>query len=416
MANVTVTIRTVDGAAAPVDGVLVTIKDGVGTYLTEGTTDALGEVAFILNGDVAGIDYLAVLTKNGWNFPPAPTHAFSVTDPPSPSNDFEFTGYEGASALVTTIITEDNAVPANQVEGVRAWVYTAADVYITEGDTDVNGEVDFILDGSADPGTEYILRLRKDGYEFSPGETAKISVIDPLGVGQVNEFVFTLTAHTIPESSDPDMCMLSGYLVNSSLHRLADVTVDFHPRFGFNEYALGFHYPNDPSLVRRNVIIDGVVTKTDGEGYLEVSLPRGGVYDVHIHGMKHPSEIISPIVVPDAAGWKLEDVFFPYALSVTYGSDPISVVVDGSTEVDLTSLLSNGLILEVGADVTRFLRFSSSDESVATVEVTEDAKLLVHGISAGTATVEVARVAGTWAPRRPSLPDVLATPPTVEVA
>jgi hypothetical protein len=100
---------------------------------------------------------------------------------------------------------------------------------------------------------------------------------------------------------------------------------------------------------------------------------------------------------------------------VAYGSDPINVTVDGSAEVDLTSTLSNGLGLEEVADVIRFLRFYSSDEAVASVEVIEGPKIRVTGIAVGSATVEVERVAGTWAPRRPAVSDILVTPPAVEV-
>jgi hypothetical protein len=411
----TIRVSSDDTIPVPVPDVLVRVYDNADTFLTEGATDALGEVDFLMAGDDPGINYILRLAKDGWGFPPAPTKGVIVTDPPAPDNEFDFVAHEGATASVVTISVADNQLVPQAVPGVRVWVYNDADQFITEGETDSAGEAEFILEGSPDPGTEYIVRLRKDGYEFSPGETAKITVLDPLVPPQTNTFDFTLTSHSLPESADPDMCRLTGYLTNASLHRMAKVTVEFHQRMSFNDQALGFPYPGDPSLVRRYVLVANVTAVTDENGYLDVSLPRGGLYDVHVHGMEHPATIVSPIVVPDAAGWRLEEVFFPYVQQVVYGSDLIGVTVEGSTEVDLTSTMSNGLVLGDGADVNRFLRFYSSDESVAVVEVTEDAKLRVTGIAVGTATVSVERVAGTWAPRRPALGDVLATPPTVEV-
>jgi len=421
MANVTVLIRTVSDDATPVavDGVLVQVYSEAGAYLTEGTTGTItpGEVEFTLNGDSPAVNYDLVLTKDGLYFAPAPTKQIAVNDPPVPANEFEFVASVGPSAqLVTFHVADDQLVP-EVVEDVTIRVYDDADQYLTEVLTDAAGEAEITLAGEPDPGTEYIVRLSKRAYTFDGGHVHKIYVLDPVVAPATNEFDFTAVARTLPESTDPDMCRISGYLVNTGGQALKNVVIRFIARKGFPEEELGgLHWPGDPSIIDNKLVAADLEVKTDEDGYVEALLPRGGRFDIHIHGLENPSGIISLIYVPDAPSCALIDLVLPYVASVAYGSDPINVGVGLGVDVPLTITLSSGAVVEDFAGIQELLEFTSSDEGVATVAVSEEGTMRVTGVAAGTATISVERKDYTVAPRRPDVPDIVVTDPTVQVS
>ena len=142
-------------------------------------------------------------------------------------------------AMLTKVILKDDQLVPVVVEGVMVWVYSALDVLLTQGLTDVNGEVSFMLDGSADPGTEYILRFRKDGWSMTSGPTQKIRVLDPVVLPDTNIFDVQAHEYVHPESTDPPFCVLSGYLIDIFGRAWADRTIEFHLCPYFPETAAG---------------------------------------------------------------------------------------------------------------------------------------------------------------------------------
>ena len=97
------------------------------------------------------------------------------------------------AVTATFRVASDEATPA-PVDGVAVRVFTAADVFVTEGVTGAvtAGEVDLTLNGEV-AGEPYIVRLAKDGWSFDP-PTVGISVYDPPGAPP-NDNVFEYTAH-----------------------------------------------------------------------------------------------------------------------------------------------------------------------------------------------------------------------------
>jgi hypothetical protein len=417
MANVTATIRILDDAAvpAPVQDVLVRVFDAADAFLAEGLTDALGEIDFTLFGDTPGVDYIVRLWKDGVSFPTNPTKSINVTDPAVPSNEFEFTAHIGVTAQLAQFVVKDDQLTPQPMEDVDIHVFSSADVYLTAVKSDVDGEAELMLEGDPAPGREYIVRLRKDGYEFPLGPTQVIAVHDPVVAPATNVFDFEGHALDTPESSDAQMCLLYGYLVNTALEPLRNTVVEFQPRLGFPETVFGMYYTGSPSLVRDRMIMTGVTVETDDDGYVEVSLPRGGLFDVHIHGAEHPVEITFPIIIPDAAGYQLEDVVFPYVQEVVYDTDPIQLAVDETKEVAITATASSGVELSSTEDLNNFLEFTVDDPTVASVLLIEDKKIQVTGLAAGATNISVARKSGTVAPRLPEVADIIVTPPAVEV-
>lgn len=419
MGNVTVTVRTVDDDAtpAPIDGVLVNVFNSVGAFLTSGTTGAVtpgsGEVEFILNGEVAGEDYTLVLSKDGVSFPPAPTKTISVTDPPNPNNTFQFTGHVGLVGQLVTVVVKDDA--AVELEDVEIRFFDAADSYITSVTTDSLGEASLVLDGAASPGLEYIIRIvPPEGYTAQNGTTQRILVIDPLGLSETNVFDVVFDRPSgVPEATDPRMCRLSGYFTDPALRPIRRLTLMFHPREVHPGYVVsGFPYGASPAVVNGKITASELHILTDDDGYIEVDLPRGSIFDVFVPGLSAADiRLLSQVYVPDTAGISAQDLFYPYVTKVTYSTDTVNVAVDEEAEVDVELTTSN-LQPDVGVD--GLLEFSSDDEDVATVAIV-GGSLVVTGHQAGAALITASRVADSYAPRLPDIADLIELPSSILV-
>jgi hypothetical protein len=425
MGNVTVTIRVVDDDAtpAPIDDVLVRVFNSGGTFLTSGVTGSVtpgsGEVDFTLNGEVAGEDYSVLLSKDGVSFPPAPTKVISVTDPPNPNNTFQFTGHIGmVGQLVTFSVKDDQGTP-QPVEGVGIRVFTGADAFITALETDAAGEAELVLDGSASPGTGYIVRLTPaSGYTMQNGPTQTFNVLDPVSPPDTNTFDFTVASPSaVPTSPDPDMCRVSGYFIDSSKRPIDNLSLIFHPREGYPDVALsGVPYSGEPSAISGMVVASDRRVNTDSDGYVEFDLPRGGVFDLFVQGMDAgDTTLLAEVIIPDAAGVDILEVLYPYVTELTYATDTVAVAIDGAVTLGVTAVASNGQ--DVSSVIGDLIEFSVDDEDVALVEVV-DGVLTITGVAAGVVTLSAERITGTVATRLPSVADLEIAPaePTITVS
>jgi len=286
-------------------------------------------------------------------------------------------------------------------------VFDSEGAYVTQGLTgdSAPGEVEFDLDGSLE-GVEYQIRLSKARWSFPDGSTRTISVLDPPAL--VNEFSVVAHEYAYNESINPSLCFVSGYLVSTSGAALPGVTLDFAPRAEFPDFIpSGFYFTGTPSVLDGCPILEGVRVVSDAAGYLEVELPRGGVFDLQIHGQENPSSITEPVVIPDQAGVELADLLFPYISSVVF--DPAGPVVLGigeSQEIIVVAVASNGQEIDP-SDVPSLLEFESDNADIS-VSGTGTGFSVTAG-AAGSATISVARVATTFAPRLPALPDLATT-------
>lgn len=429
MGMVTATISVEDSSGpTPLDNVLVRVFQADGTtFISEAVTGApyaSGEVEFTLFGDGPGVDYVIRMSLDGWRFPAGASQTISVTDPPTPDNDFgPYGALVGPSSLVTTMVVKDQL--SNAIDGVTIRVYDSpADTFVTRGETgqgaDASGEATFPLDGVTNPGQEYIVRLGKPGILFADGAAQTIAVRDPLVPPDTNIFDFVGTVLQASSSSDPDMCRLSGTFTDVSLRPIKELTLVFKPCLEFpeTENAISYHFTGNPTAVRDNILVKPVHVMTNADGYVSVDLPREGRYTVHIYGVEHPLTIVEFIRVPDAPGFSLLDVLFPYVASVSYDTDPIDLAVGETVEVGVTATMSNSIVVDTMEILEDLLEFSIDDTTVADVLLREEdnvAELSVYGKLAGSTTIEVERKAGTVAPRVPEVPALVVTPPAVNV-
>lgn len=425
MGAVTATFRVVSDEVtpAPVDGVSVRVFSASDIFITEGVTGAVtpgsGEVDLTLNGEVAGDPYIVRLAKDGWSFDP-PTVDISVYDPPGApptDNDFEYTAHEGLVGQVVTIYTLDNDPVPGSLEDVRVRVFDSADLFLTEADTDVNGELALVLPGVPDPGELYYLRVFKEGWTAVNGATQTIRVHDPVVAPLTNDFDIHLAQPELDVSLDPKMCLLTGYLVDASGRGLKDVGIRFLLRLSDPECKMGgLPFPSDPTLLGNKSIISETYYVTAANGLVQPLLPRGGVFDVLINGLETPgNQILEQVLIPDAASAKLEDVLWPYVAGVTYDPTSVSISVDEEVDVEVGTSVSNGYQLD-GTDYGAFLEFSITDDTVAEMTVLEGGALRLRGLSAGSTDIQVSRVAGSLAPRLPAAPSLVVTPLTVTVS
>lgn len=417
MADVTVTIRTLDDQTVPVplENVLVRIfRDGA--FVASGYTDASGEVDFTLAATVVGVDYEALLHKEGVSFLPSPSKDFTALE--LGVNVFEYTGHVGLQGAVVKFVVKDES--DNLVEDVRIRIFESpADTFLTELETDASGEAEIVLQGAASPGKEYIVRDNPPSGYSSQG-TRTIAVLDPLGVGETNIFDLTVSAPPdVPVCPDPDMCRLSGYFSDPSLRPLKNLTLTFHPREGYpSKVIAGAPFSGEPTVVRNRIVASERRVSTDKNGYIELDLPRDSIFDVYAQGLDAGDHtLLAAIYVPDIAGIEVHEVLFPYVTKVTYGSVAISLAVGESVELSVAIEASNYQPIAGKASLSALLTFSSSDPAKMSVDMTSEGKLLITGLAAGSAQVQVERVVGTYAPRRPEVSSLTILPsvPTVTV-
>jgi hypothetical protein len=418
----TVTIRVVDEGSNPLDGVRVTVFSSDGTVFiaygyTGGFLPGSGEVHFSVPASAGGIAYRALLYQEGISFLPESAKAFVVKDPPvGPDfNVFEFEGHTGMDGVMATFVIVDTDTPTpNPVEDVRVRIFSSPDdTFLTELDTDEFGEASLVLEGDAGPdGKEYIIRLSPPAGYYG-GPTRTISVIDPLGPSETNIFDFIVYPPSeVPVSTDEDMCRVSGCFTDPTLRPLKNVTLIFHPREGYpNKVIAGMPFSAEPTMVRNNIIASELHVTTDKNGRVEVDLPRESVFDVFVQGLGAGDHTLqSSIYIPDLAGIDIQEVLFPYLTSVTYSPSSLTLSVGDSAEIEVEIAASNSQPISGSAALNALLEFTSSDTSKATVLVTSEGKLLVTAIASGAATIQAARVIGSFAPRRPDVPNLVIAP------
>jgi len=417
MGLVTVTIKVVDGAASPIDGVTCRVFTDPGdVFVTQGVTGnptpSSGEAEVTLNGAVTPVPYFVRLSKNGVSFLPSATVNIAVKDPTPPANLFTFTGTIGETSLVVQIVVKDNQVTPQPVEDVRIRVFDAGDLFVTELDTDAAGEADVVLDGVPDPGLNYIIRLFKSGWQFTAGVTQVIQVQEPLVSPETNIFDIEASTPVIPESSHPDMCLISGFIGNSARQPLNKVQMRFLPQLKEpTAFVSGFPFPGDPTVVDGVSLVSDVKFGTNEAGYIEILLPRAGFFDCHIYGLETPGvQIIQQIYIPDAASARLEDILFPYVVSLEWDLSSIALAVGETAILTPTLVTSNLQTIVNGTAIESLMNFASDDEAVASVVLQEDGTLSITALKAGSANISGAREADTWAPRRPPVDALVITP------
>lgn len=327
-------------------------------------------------------------------------------------------------ALLVTLSVKDNQPTPQPVNGVVIHVYDSANTLLATGQTgqgaDPAGVLTLSLSGSVSPGTQYIVRQRKPNVTFSLGATQSIFVIEPLVPATPNIFDFTAVVATTPNSDDPDMCRLTGYLADASMRPLRRARMRLVAVTGFPDEGQsvgGLHYLGDPAVLRNRVLVSAdFAIQANDTGYVDFLLPRLGVYDLQLLGAEHPMIVSQRIYVPDALGWAFEDVLFPFVKQLNYGAASLALTVGGSKDLGISAVISDGRTLTTFERLGKVLTFSLQDATIASVAFGKDAVVTLSGLKVGSTTLKVARPTGSVAPRRPAVAAITVTNPTITVS
>ena len=246
--------------------------------------------------------------------------------------------------------------------------------------------------GDQDAG-EYELHLTPpSGSSVSSGNLQKIELVD----AEPHVFDVVVSTSGLPVSADEHLCRCSGYFVDPFGTPLRDLTIRL------SEAETPF-----PNLIyyagedKSYLVVPRVRTiKTDSNGFASIDLLRGKFYGIYMEGYEN---LAREIQVPDTSSASLPDVIFPVVDGIEYTAADVPGVISGTVlnyntpELTLTAGEKAEFTLKTAyrsnlkvAGVLDTL-LTSSDNDIISISLTEET-LVVEGLSAGTAEVEVARV------------------------
>lgn len=298
------------------------------------------------------------------------------------------------SLVATTITITDNAIPTGvALAGIVVRVYNAdGTVFITEGDTDENG----VLIMELEDGFVYWVRFYGSGYRFNPRLTISVDSGESSNAFAVEGIDLTVR----PPATDPNLCRVSGMVLNAAGCAAPGVTFEFV-------------MTGKPRVVGGRVMVSRkVIVRSDADGDVDVDLVRNGIYDVMVEG--HDDEVFR-IKVPDYAYVDITDLIWPYVASVSFSENTVTLAAGATTTVDVTLMLSSRTTVPYDLDngdvaaIGMFATITSSDEGVATISFDEDGVMTISAVASGTATISVELIDGVTSEREPTPTTTLET-------
>lgn len=274
-----------------------------------------------------------------------------------------------------TILNDD--VGNTPIEGLVVRIFdVTGTTFITSATTDAAGLVDFTLDGD-DPAISYTLRGSKTGVVFP--NPVGFDVYSPPANSPTGTNTFEVEAHVVemPESVNPYLCRVSGYIRRADGRVLPGLDVHFIPCF-------------DPLIVEGAAILgERVYARSDSKGYVEFDLYRNGMYSCVVESLE---DLQRDITVPDAPAVNFADLVFPVVASVTFDPPGPLALNEGDTQdVVVTVTTSAGVVLSGPAfgDVG----YTPDDADVASaVQADGGSVLRIVAGSPGSTTVRAIRL------------------------
>jgi hypothetical protein len=245
----------------------------------------------------------------------------------------------------------------------------------SQSTTDSAGIASFLL-----PTQQYQMRFFKFAVNFE--NPLFVDVLE----GEVNDFNVYGTPHIMPVSTDPRICMASGFFRTASGAPMPSLDMHFIAKF-------------DPILLDGAAVLgERAAVRTDDRGFVAIPLIKYGQYDVTLQGMENVQRSVS---VPNAASVNLPDLLFPVIKGVAFeGEGPIALAagetLDLPARVFTTDLRE---LAELGSDV----QWSVSDSTVLAFELLPGSILRIRGLRPGSCEVRGVR-ADTTTIRIPNTP------------
>jgi len=200
------------------------------------------------------------------------------------------------------------------IENVHVAIHEVAGDFLTEGTTDVDGQV-FL--GNRNAGT-YEIRITPP----KPGKVQDFATRQDIVVVDGDPLVFdvVIDTTTLPVSGDAKMCRMSGLFVDDSGAAARGITVTFSPT-NFSPNLLR----DTGSTTSYGVTGASVSTTTDKTGHAVLDLPRGMRYRAQ---MSTYPNMGWDVLIPDLSSSSLPDVVFPKPQTVEYRTSDDLVLLE----------------------------------------------------------------------------------------
>lgn len=286
-----------------------------------------------------------------------------------------------ATPVNITILGDD--VSSTPVSSTLVEVYDTNGNFITSGTTDTNGLCGFTL-----PDASYDLRFYKIGVSILPRQPQRIAVAGP----SANSFSVSAHVATLPQSTDPSKCTVSGYLLR----------IDGSPEQGRLVLA-----PTKEVVVENGVVVPGsrVEVAADSTGYVEFEVLRGlnyNVYFLHVDTLLNNIPPSMLMEVPNSPSAQLETLLFPLPLSATFSqlTYTLSLAAQAAAQPDPIASgitfhvnYSDGSQDRVPSPTWASATPTSSDPTIAAVDVDPSTgELIITGLKQGTVNITFTRV------------------------
>jgi hypothetical protein len=277
------------------------------------------------------------------------------------------------------------------LEGVLVRVFDeTGTTFIGQNTTALVGSdaiAEFALDGD-DPPISYTIRLSKTGVAFDGalGDEYKtpqlIAIYSPPANSPTGKNDFDVKGETFerPVATDPRLCRCSGFFKDASGRPLPNLDLFF-----INQFR--------PAVVDGNAVMgERLDARTDEDGYLELDLYRGGIYEVYVQSIQAATvdgEVFTREVhVPDQASANLIILLFPVVGEVVW--TPAVVSLAAGDTLDLVPLVKGTDGRELTGTAIEDAVYEVEDPTIATIQVGADT-IIVTGVLPGTTNLVVSR-------------------------
>lgn len=278
----------------------------------------------------------------------------------------------------TTIILESDDPAPVLIETLSVRVFDTGGVFVTSGDTNASGEAIFDL-----PDEDYDLYFYKKGVSINGGMPQRITVdaADP----DVPPNTYRVIAHitSMPESVDPLLCTISGYIRGANGLPTLDGKLTFAPTLQTG--VIGGDIISPQNLIHIH---------PDVSGYYEFQLLRNVCYHAYFHWLQSLLDVTPPELdvsrVPDLPALSISDLLFPVPVNGEFDPTDLDVAVgvdDDSVATVIT--YSDNSVRDTGSTLVA-MSAVSDDEDVAVVSLLSG-KVLVTGVAVGTANITLVR-------------------------
>lgn len=288
--------------------------------------------------------------------------------------------------ITTVILKSDDIVPV-LVAGIIVRIFDTAGVFVTFGVTDVDGEVVFDL-----PDADYDLLFFKAGVSITAGMPQRITVSASDIDTPPNTFLVVVHVTSLPESIDPLLCRISGFIRGADGGMTKDIRLSLSM---CPEIAV-----LSGTVIAPQEIVD---IRPDDSGYYEFNLLRKMKYLVYFPQLVtlfnvEPAMVLG--IVPDFAALHLADFLFPVPVNAVFGSLTLAVILgsDPDSSISCTITYSDGSINDNGIRLTppffTSVQAVSDDDDIATTAFSVD-KLIITPKGVGTCNVIITRQIST---------------------